>query len=94
MVAETLLCIGVVIIALTGNSSVVLQINVWLADLIPAYDPVVTMLVLVVVVVAALTLGSIRLKVSARRAAEATAVPQAAQPPRTRSRRTLPYLES
>jgi hypothetical protein len=94
VVAETLLCIGVVIIALTGNSSVVLQVNLWLAELIPAYDPVVAMLVLVVVVVASLTLGSIRLKVSARRAAEPTAGPPPAHPRRARSRRTLPYLES
>ena len=89
VVAETLLCIAVVVIALTGNNSVVLQINLWLAALIPAYDPMVTMLVLVIVVIAALTLGAIRLKVSARRASEPTPVLQPVRP-----RRTLPYLGS
>ena len=87
--AETLLCIAVVVIALTGNNSVVLQINLWLAALVPAYDPMVTMLVLVIVAIAALTLGAIRLKVSARRASEATPVLQPVRP-----RRTLPYIGS
>ena len=87
--AETLLCIAVVVIALTGNNSVVLQINLWLAALIPAYDPMVTMLVLVLVVIAALTLGSIGLKMSAQRASEAPTVLQPARP-----RRSLPYLGS
>jgi hypothetical protein len=49
----------------------------------------VTMLVLVIVAIAALTLGAIRLKVSARRASEATPVLQPVRP-----RRTLPYLGS
>jgi hypothetical protein len=87
--AESLLCTAVVAIALTGNNSVVLQINLWLTDLIPAYDPMVTMLVLAIVGIAALTLGAIRLKVSARRASEATPVLRPVRP-----RRTLPYLGS
>jgi len=70
--AESLLCMAVVVIAMTGNNSVVLEINRWLAALIPAYDPMVTMLVVMIVVIAALILGSIGLKMSARRASEAT----------------------
>ena len=94
VVAETLLCIAVVVIALTGNNSVVLQINLWLAALIPDYDPMVTMLVLVIVVIAALTLGSIGLKMSAQRASEAALGREPARPRRARPRRTLPYLGS
>lgn len=91
VVAESLLCIAVGIIAVTGNDSVVLQLNLWLASLVPAYDPMVTMLVLVVLVIAVLTLGAIGLKLTARRASEATALKPARQP-RARQRRTLPYL--
>lgn len=87
--AESLLCTAVVAIALTGNNSVVLQINLWLADLIPAYDPMLTMLALAIVAIAALTLGAVRLKVSARRASEVAPVLQPVRP-----RRTLPYLGS
>ena len=92
--AESLLCLAVVVIALTGNNAVVLQINQWLAAIIPAYDPMVTMLVLVVVVIAVLILGSTRLKVSARRASEPVPAPPPAPPRRARPRRTLPYLGS
>ena len=91
--AESLLCMAVVVIAMTGNNSVVLEINRWLAALIPAYDPMVTMLVVMIVVIAALILGSIGLKMSARRASEAPIL-QPARPRGTRSRRTLPYLGS
>jgi len=80
---------AVLVIATTGNNSVVLQINLWLAGLVPGYDPMVTMLFLVIVFVAVLTLAAIRLKVSARRASEATTVLRPARP-----RRTLPYLGS
>lgn len=66
-VAEILLCAAVGVLALTGIESFVLLLNRWLAAVIPAYDPVVTMLALVIVVIAALTLGGISLKVSARR---------------------------
>ena len=84
---------AVVVIAMTGNNSVVLEINRWLAALIPAYDPMVTMLVVMIVVIAALILGSIGLKMSARRASEAPIL-QPARPRGARSRRTLPYLGS
>lgn len=69
-VAEILLCAAVAVIALTGIEPFVLLLNRWLASLIPAYDPVVTMLALVIVVIGALTLGGISLKVSVRRASE------------------------
>lgn len=69
-VAEILLCGAVTVIALTGIESFVLLLNRWLASAIPAYDPVMTMLVVVVVVIGALTLGGISLKVWARRASE------------------------
>jgi hypothetical protein len=39
----------------TGFESFVLLLNRWLASAIPAYDPVMTMLVLVIVVIGALT---------------------------------------
>ena len=94
VVAETLLCLAVIIIAVTGNNSVVRQINLWLAALIPAYDPMVTMLVLVVVVISGLILGSIGLKMSAQRASEAALMSQPARPRPARPRRTLPYLGS
>ena len=71
-VAEILLCAAVAAIALTGIESFVLLLNQWLASVIPDYDPVVTMLALVIVVIGALTLGGISLKVSARRASEGT----------------------
>jgi hypothetical protein len=91
-VAEGLLAAAVAVIALTGVNSFVLEVNLWLARVIPAYDPMVTMLVLVIVVIAALILGSIRLKISARRTSEATPLRQPARPPHARPRRTLPYL--
>jgi hypothetical protein len=72
--AETLLAIAVAIIALTGVDAFVLWLNLWLASVIPSYDPMVTMLALVVVVIAALIVGSIRLKTAARGAREATRV--------------------
>jgi NO-binding membrane sensor protein with MHYT domain len=71
-VAEILLCAAVAVIALTGIESFVLLLNRWLASVIPAYDPVVTMMALVIVVIGALTLGGISLKVSVRRASEGT----------------------
>jgi len=67
-VAEILLCAAVAVIALTGIEPFVLRLTGWLASVIPAYDPVVTMLALVIVVIGALTLGGISLKVSVRRA--------------------------
>lgn len=72
-VAETLLCAAVAVIALTGIEPFVLLLNGWLASVIPAYDPVVTMLALVIVVIGALTLGGISLKVSVHRASGAVA---------------------
>jgi len=71
-VAEILLCAAVAVIALTGIEPFVLLLNRWLASVIPAYDPVVTMLALVIVVIGALTVGGIGLKVSVRRASEGT----------------------
>ena len=71
-VAEILLCAAVAVIALTGIESFVLLLNRWLASVIPAYDPVVTMLALVIVVIGAITSGGISLKVSVRRASEGT----------------------
>jgi hypothetical protein len=72
--AESLLAIAVAIIALTGVNSFVLWLNLWLASAIPSYDPMVTMLALVVVAIAALITASIRLKIAARGAREATRV--------------------
>jgi NO-binding membrane sensor protein with MHYT domain len=69
-VAEILLCAAVAVIALTGVESFVLLLNRWLASAIPAYDPALTMLALVIVVIGALTLGGISLKVSVRRSIE------------------------
>jgi hypothetical protein len=90
--AESLLAVTVGVIALTGNDSLVLRLNVWLASAIPAYDPMVTMLALVIVVIAALVMGSVGLKVSARRANEGKLRPASSR--RAQPRRTLPSLES
>jgi hypothetical protein len=78
--AESLLAIAVAIIALTGVNSCVLWLNLSLASAIPSYDPMVTMLVLVVVVIAALIMGSIRLKMAARGAGETTRVMRPLRP--------------
>ena len=94
VIAETLLCLAVVLIALTGSNSVVRQINLWLAALIPAYDPMVTMLALVVVVISGLILGSVGLKMAAQRASEAASMIEPARRRPARSRRTLPYVGS
>ncbi len=93
-VAEGLLGAAVAVIALTGVNSFAAQVNLWLARVIPAYDPMVTMLVLVIVVVAALTLGSISLKISARRRGEATSMLQPARRRPAKHGGTLPYLGS
>src|SRR3954469_15470453 len=90
--AESLLIVAVGVIGLTGNDSFVLRLNFWLASVIPAYDPMVTMLALVIVVIAALVMGSIGLKVSARRANEGKLRPASSR--RAQPRRTLPSLES
>lgn len=82
VVAEGLLGSAVAIIALTGVNSLVLRVNLWLAVLIPAYDPVVTMLALVVILVTGLVLGGIRLKIAARLAAEELPIPQLVRPRR------------
>jgi NO-binding membrane sensor protein with MHYT domain len=81
-VAEMLLAAAVTVIALTGIDSLVLQLNNWLASLIPAYDPMVTMLALAIVIIGTLTLGGISLKVSARRASEGTSAPARVGVPR------------
>jgi hypothetical protein len=65
-----MLCGAGAVIALTAIEPFVLRLDRWLASLIPAYDPMVTMLVLVIVVIGALTLGGISLKASVRRASE------------------------
>ena len=67
-----MLCAAVAVITLTGIEPFVLLVNQWLASLMPAYDPVVTMLALVIVVVGTLTLGAISLKDSVRRGSEGT----------------------
>src|SRR3954465_6972469 len=90
--AEILLGVAVAVIALTGVDSYVLALNFWLASVIPAYDPMVTMLALLIVVIAALVVGSIGLKVSARRASEGSL--KIARSRRAQPRRTLPSLES
>ena len=78
--AESLLGIAVALIALTGVDTLVLATNRWLATVAPQYDPVVTMLVLVVFLTAALVLGSISLKASARRLTQEPVVaPQSAR---------------
>jgi hypothetical protein len=91
--AESLLGVAVAVIALTGVNSVVLSLNLWLASIIPAYDPMVTMLALVVVVIGGLILGSIRLKTSVRPVEEARVL-QPAKPHRVRARGTIPYAGS
>lgn len=92
LAAEILLIAAVGVIGLTGNASFVLQLNFWLASVVPAYDPMVTMLALVIVVIASLILGSIRLKVSARRASEASFRPAGSR--RAHRQPTLPDLGS
>ena len=79
-------------IALTGVNSLVLRVNLWLAALIPPYDPVVTMLALVLILVTALVLGSIKFKIAARQSAEAATVPQVVPRRRPRLSRTFPYF--
>jgi hypothetical protein len=69
-VAGGLLAAAVAVIAVTGVDSYVFRLNRWLASVVPAYDPMVTMLVLVVASLTALVLGSVRLKMSARGAIE------------------------
>lgn len=80
------------IIALTGVNSLVQRVNLWLAALIPAYDPVVTMLALVLFGVTALVLGGIRLKIAARDGAEVSPRRQVVRPRRARSWRSFPYF--
>lgn len=92
VVAESLLGSAVAIIALTGVNSLVQRVNFWLAALIPAYDPVVTMLVLVVVLVAGLVFTSIRFKVAARHATDDSLLPQRVRPRRARLWRSFPYF--
>ena len=70
------------------------RVSLWLATLIPAYDPVVTMLGLVVLLVTGLVLGSIRFKIAARHATEESPLPQLAGSRRPRLRRSFPYLGS
>ena len=71
-VADIMLCGAAAVIALTGIEPFVLRLNRWLVSLIPVYDPMVTMLALVIVVIGALTLGGISLKASVRRASKGT----------------------
>lgn len=65
--AESLLGSAVGVIALTGINPLVLATNLWLADVVPGIDPVVTMLALVVVLTAVLVVAGIGLKAQARR---------------------------
>src|SRR3954470_24162908 len=81
--AESLLIVAVGVIGLTGNDSFVLRLNFWLASVIPAYDPMATMLALIIMVVSPLISGSIGVKASARGASEASLQ-------RARSRRAQP----
>ena len=67
-----MLCAAVALIALTGIEPFVLLLNRWLVSLIPASDPTVTMLALVIVVIGAVTLRGIGLKVTVRRAGAGT----------------------
>lgn len=92
VVAETLLVFAVALIPLTGFDSFVRQLNLWLAAVLPAYDPMVTMLALMVVVISALILGSIRLKSVARRASQSRVRP--ARIRRARRWGTFPYVGS
>jgi NO-binding membrane sensor protein with MHYT domain len=66
--AEGMLGSAVGVIALTGVNPLVLATNLWLADVAPQIDPVVTMLAVVLLLTAVLVLGAIALKVQARRA--------------------------
>ena len=93
-VAEGLLAAAVAVTALSGVDSYVLRFNIWLASLVPAYDPMVTMLVLMVGILAGLVMGSISLKMSARRASEGTAVLRPVRPRRARLWNRFPYARS
>jgi NO-binding membrane sensor protein with MHYT domain len=90
-VAEGLLAAAVALIALTGVDSYVLRFNIWIASIVPAYDPMVTMLVLIVAVLAALVLASVRFKIAARRATEGNRALQPARPRRARLWSRFPY---
>lgn len=94
VVAESLLGSAVAIIALTGVNSLVQRVSLWLAALIPAYDPVVTMLGLVVLLITGLVLGSIRFKIAARHATEESPLPQVVGTRRARLGRSFPYFGS
>ena len=82
------------IIAVTGVNSLVQRVSLWLAALIPAYDPVVTMLGLVVLLITGLVLGSIRFKIAARHATEESPLPQVVGTRRARLGRSFPYFGS
>lgn len=93
-VAEGLLAAAVAVTALSGVDSYVLRFNIWLASIVPAYDPMVTMLVLMVGILAGLVMGSISLKMSARRASEGTPVLRPVRPRRARLWNRFPYAGS
>jgi uncharacterized membrane protein YozB (DUF420 family) len=93
VLAEGLLGMAVAVIALTAINPFVQRVSLWLAALIPGYDPVVTMLALVVLLVAVLVLGSIKLKIAARQTAEPR-LAQPVRPRRARSWRSFPYFGS
>jgi len=93
-VAEGLLAAAVAVTALSGVDSYVLRFNIWLASLVPAYDPMVTMLVLMVGILGGLVMGSISLKMSARRASEGTPVLRPVRPRRARLWNRFPYARS
>jgi hypothetical protein len=93
-VAEGLLVAAVAVTALSGVDSYVRRFNMWLASLVPAYDPMVTMLVLMVGILAGLVIGSISLKMSARRASEGIPVLGPVRPRRARLWNRFPYARS
>src|SRR4051812_3443215 len=66
-VAVGLLYLAVGVVALTAVDTVVLRLSVELAVMIPAYDPIVSLAILVSSIVAALVFTSIRLKTFAMR---------------------------
>ncbi len=65
--AESLLGSAVGVIALTGVNPLVHATNLWLADVVPGIDPVVTMLAVVILLTAVLVLAGLGLKAHARR---------------------------
>ena len=67
--AEGMLSSAVGVIALTGVDPLVLATSLWLADVAPKIDPVVTLLAVVLVLTSGLVLGGIALKAHARRVA-------------------------